>query len=500
MSVFLADPERAVVIAGGGPTGLMLAAELALAGVEVVVLERRPRAELAGSRAGGLHSRTIELMDQRGIADRFLAAGQVHRVAPFAGAMLEVGDLPSRHPYTLGLWQRHIERILGGWAAEIGVPVHLGQEAVGLAQDDEGVEVELADGGRLRAAYLVGCDGGRSAVRKAAGIDFPGWEATRSALIAEVEMADEPELGVRHGELGISGIGPTEEGGPVRVVVTERELTRGEEPTLDDLRAALVAVYGTDFGAHDPTWISRFTDATRQAATYRAGRILLAGDAAHVHYPAGGQGLQHGVQDAVNLGWKLAQVAKGTSPAALLDTYEAERRPPTAASLRRTMAASALHRGDPRTAALRDTLTELATMDEPRRHLAAQIHGLDIQYDLGEGHPLLGRRMPDLDLATADGPLRTYDLLHRARPALLDLGTPGTPDLGPWADRVQLVQASCAGEWELPLLGVVPAPSAVMIRPDGHVAWVAESGDPDPDGLTDALATWFGPAAPRAVQ
>jgi 3-(3-hydroxy-phenyl)propionate hydroxylase len=510
MREFLAEPERGIVIAGGGPTGLMLAGELALAGVEVTVLERRPRQELAGSRAGGLHSRTIEIMDQRGIAERFLAEGQIHRVAPFAEAMLDLGDLPSRHPYTLGLWQRHIERILGEWVGELGVRVHLGREAVGFAQDEDGVEVELADGGRIRAAFLVGCDGGRSAVRKAAGIDFPGWEATKSALIAAVEMAEEPEFGVSHGEHGISGIGPTEEGGPVRVVVTERELTRGEEPTLDDLRTALVAVYGTDFGVHDPTWISRFTDATRQAASYRQGRILLVGDSAHVHYPAGGQGLQHGVQDAVNLGWKLAQVVKGIAPAALLDTYEAERHPPTAASLRRTMAASALHRGDPRTAALRTTLTELATMDEPRRHLAAQLHGLDIHYDLGAGHPLLGRRMPDLDLATADGPLRTYELLHRARPVLLDLGAPGglgfgppggfdssAPGglgLGPWEERVQLVRASYAGVWELPAIGAVPAPTAVLVRPDGHVAWVAESGDPDPDGLAAALTTWFGPA------
>jgi 3-(3-hydroxy-phenyl)propionate hydroxylase len=492
MGVSLREPERAVLIVGGGPTGLMLAGELALAGVEVAVLERRPGRELEGSRAGGLHSRTIEIMDQRGIAERFLAKGTTHGVAPFAGAMLDVGDFPTRHPYTLGLWQRQIERILGEWVGELGVSVHHGQEVVAFRQDDDGVDVELADGGRVRAANLVGCDGGRSRIRKAAGIDFPGWEATVSALIAIVEMAEEPELGVRHGELGISGIGPTEEGGPLRVVVTERELRTGDEPTLDELRAALVDVYGTDFGVHDPTWISRFTDATRQAAAYRAGRVLLAGDSAHVHYPAGGQGLQHGVQDAVNLGWKLAQVVKGTSPDALLDTYETERRPPTAASLQQTMAASALHRGDPRTAALRDTLTELATMDEPRRHLAGQLLGLDIRYDLGEGHPLLGRRMPDLNLTTADGPLRTYSLLHRARPALLNLGPPGTIDLRSWTDRVTLVDASYAGEWELPVLGTVTAPTAVLIRPDGHVAWVGEGAE---DGLAAALATWFGPAA-----
>jgi hypothetical protein len=304
-------------------------------------------------------------------------------------------------------------------------------------------------------------------------------------------MAEEPELGVRHGEIGISGIGPTGEGETLRVVVTQRHLATASEPTLDDLREALVAVYGSDYGVHCPTWISRFTDATRQAAAYREGRVLLAGDSAHVHYPAGGQGLQHGVQDAVNLGWKLAQVIEGTSSDTLLDTYQAERHPATARALQATMAATALHRGDVRTKALRDTLTELATMEGPRRHLAAERVGLAIRYELGEGHPLLGRRMPDLDLLTADGPLRVYTLLHRARPALLNLGEPGAIEIALWADRVQLVDAEYGGEWELPVLGPVSPPTAVLIRPDGHVAWV---GDGTEDGLTEALRTWFGSA------
>jgi 3-(3-hydroxy-phenyl)propionate hydroxylase len=483
--------DHAVVIAGGGPTGLMLAGELALAGADVAVLERRPGQEVVGSRAGGLHTRGIEILDQRGIAERFLAEGKTHGAALFAEASLDLGDLPTRHPYTLGLWQKQIERLLAEWVGELGVPVHYGQGVGGFVQDDAGIDVELDDGGSLRAAYLVGCDGGRSAIRKAAGIDFPGWEATLSALIAEVEMAEQPEYGVRHGEFGISGIGPTGDGESVRVVVTERELATAE-PTLDELREGLVAVYGTDFGVHSPTWLSRFTDATRQAAAYRQGRVLLAGDAAHIHYPAGGQGLQHGVQDAVNLGWKLAQVVSGTSPDALLDTYQAERYPPTARSLQGTMAAGALHRGDPRTKALRDTLTELATMDEPRRHLAAERIGLDIRYDLGDGHPLLGRRMPDLDLVGGDGPLRLYTLLHRARPTLLNLGRPAALDISPWTDRVQLVDAEYSGEWELPVVGAVPAPQAVLIRPDGHVAWV---GDGTEVGLAAALTTWFGPAA-----
>jgi 2-polyprenyl-6-methoxyphenol hydroxylase-like FAD-dependent oxidoreductase len=489
MNLSFANPDSAVAIAGGGPTGLMLAAELALAGVDVAILERRPRQELDESRAGGLHSRAIEILDQRGIAERFLAEGQTHAVAMFAGATLDLSDLPTRHPYTLGLWQKHIERLLAEWVGELEVPIHYGPEVTGFAQDETGVEIEIAGGGSLRAGYLVGCDGGRSAIRKAAGIDFPGWEATMSALIAEVEMAEEPEHGVRHGEIGISGIGPTEDGGPVRVVVTERRLTRGEEPGLEELREALVAVYGSDYGLHSPSGISRFTDATRQAAAYREGRVLLAGDSAHVHHPASGQGLQLGMQDAVNLGWKLAQVVAGLSPESLLDSYGSERHPTTARALQRTMAASALQRGDARTAALRDALTELAEMEEPRRHLAAQIVGFDIRYDLGDGHPLLGRRMPDLDLVTAEGPLSVYALLRRARPALVNLGEPGAVDISPWADRVQLVDAEYGREWELPMVGAVAAPEAVLIRPDGHVAWVGEGSQ---DGLAEALTTWFG--------
>ena len=371
--------ECEVAIAGGGPTGLMLAGELALAGIDVVILERRRDRELTGSRAGGLHSRTLEILDQRGIVERFVDAGTQHPAAMFAEATLDLTDQPTRHAYSLGLFQKRIEGLLRVGRRRAGVEVRHGREAVGFAQDGDGVEVRLAGGATVRAAYLVGCDGGRSAIRRAAGIDFPGWEASVSVLIAEVDFAEEPELGLRHTEFGISGIGPTEPGGPLRVVVTERELVRREEPTPADLRSALLAVYGTDFGVGEPAWLSRFTDATRQAAAYRAGRVLLAGDSAHVHYPAGGQGLQHGVQDAVNLGWKLAQVVRGTSPEGLLDTYEAERRPPTARALQGTMAAAALHRGDARTAALRRQLTELAALEEPRRRLGAERVGLDIR-------------------------------------------------------------------------------------------------------------------------
>ena len=486
--------EHSVVIAGGGPTGLMLAGELALARVDVAVVERRASQALAGSRAGGLLSRTIEVLDQRGIADRFLAEGQPVQVQSFAGVTLDISDFPTRHPYGLALGQDHFERILAAWVAEVGVPVEREREVTGLTQDGAGVYVELADRRSLRAGFLIGCDGGRSVIRKAAGIEFPGWDPSVSSLIAEVEMREEPAFGIRHDEHGTQAMGPLEDG-RVGVVVTEPYAGQSDEPTLRDLGQALVRVWGTDFGVHSPTRISRFTDMTRQAAPYREGRVLLAGDAAHVHYPVGGQGLNLGVQDAVNLGWKLAQVVRGTSPEGLLDTYHAERHPVAARVLQTTMAQTALTRSDPRIDAVRDTLAELLGLDEPRKRVAAMIAGHDIRYDLGEGHPLLGRRMPDLDLVTAHGPVRVFTLLHEARPVLLDLGTPGGLDITPWADRVQLVEAEHVDRWELPVLGAVAAPTAVLVRPDGHVAWV---GDDSGTGLHDALTTWFGPPTPAA--
>ncbi len=478
----------------------MLAAELALAGVDVAVVERRAGQDRPGSRAGGLHARTIEVLDQRGIADRFLSEGQVAQVAGFGSVRLDISDFPTRHPYGLGLWQNHIERILAGWVHELKVPIDYGTEVTGFAQGDTGVDVALSDGRSLRAQYLVGCDGGRSVVRKAAGIEFPGWDPTTSSLIAQVEMTEEPELGMRRTPSGTHALGKVEyeikdgevvyqPGGTVGVMLTESEIGTSE-PTLRDLSEGLIAVYGTDYGIHSPTFISRFTDMTRQAAAYRQGRVLLAGDAAHVHSPVGGQGLNTGVQDAVNLGWKLAQVVNRTAPESLLDTYHAERHPVAARVLRTTMAQVALMRVDDRVEALRETLSELLSLDEPRRRLAAELSGLGIHYDLGEGHPLLGRRMPDLELVTDDGPLQVFNLLHEARPVLLNLGEPGGFDITQWADRVQLVDAKYDGDWELPALGQVAAPGAVLIRPDGYVAWV---GDRTQLGLADALTTWFGP-------
>jgi 2-polyprenyl-6-methoxyphenol hydroxylase-like FAD-dependent oxidoreductase len=481
--------EHAVVIAGGGPTGMMLAAELALAKIDVAVVEQRRDHELVGSRAGGLHSRTIEVLDQRGVADRFLAEGRVAQAAMIGTTVLDMSDFPTRHPYSLGIWQDQVERIMAAWIAELGVRIYYGREVTGFGPAGVDVDVELSEGGSLRAQYLVGCDGGRSVIRKAAGIEFAGWDPTRSALIAEVEVTGQPPQGIRHDAIGVHGLQRLGDWQSVRVVVTEQQLGPSREPTLGDLSEALINVYGTDFGVHSPTWISRFTDMTRQAVTYRAGRVLLAGDSAHVHYPAGGQGLSLGVQDAVNLGWTLAQVVKGASPEGLLDTYHAERYPVAARALQHTMAQGVLQRPHERVKALGDMVSELAVMDEPRKHLAGIISGLAIHYDLGHGHPLLGRRMPDLDLVTADGPLRVFTLLHDAKPVLVNLGVAGSLSITPWADRVKSIDAAYGGRWELPVLGAVIAPVAVLIRPDGYVAWVGTGTD---TGLHDSLTTWFG--------
>ena len=492
--------NHAVVIAGGGSTGLMLAGELALAGVDVAVVERRPDQQLAGARALGITSRTIEVLDQRGIADRFLSAGQVAQVTGFAVTRLDISDFPTRHNYGLALRQKHIERILAAWAAELGVPILYGREITGFTQDAAGVDIALADGQSLRAQYLVGCDGGRSLVRKTAGIDFPGWDATTSNILAEVDMTEKPPYGVHRGPAGLYAFGREEyeivrgqiiykEVGPIGVMVTEPDTKSiATEPTLDDLKRLLISACGTDYGVHNLTWISRFTDATRQAAQYRSGRVLLAGDAAHIHSPIGGQGLGTGVQDAVNLGWKLAQVIKGVSPESLLDTYHAERHPVGARVLKATMAQVALHREDDRTLAVRDIMGDLLKMEEPRKHIAGMMSGLDIRYDLGQGHPLLGRRMPDLDVVTASGARRVFTFLHKARPVLINFGAPNAIDIARWADRVQYVDAQYAGRWELPVLGEVAAPAAVLVRPDGYVAWVSDGTH---SGLTEALSTWF---------
>jgi 3-(3-hydroxy-phenyl)propionate hydroxylase len=483
--------EHAVVIAGGGPTGLMLASELKLAGVDVAIVERRASQELLGARAGGLHARTIEEFDQRGIADRFLSQGQVHRVGlGFHHTLLDISDLPSRHNYFLQLWQQETEKNLAVWADELGVRIYRGCEVTGFSQGDWGVDLALSDDRSMRAEYLVGCDGGRSAVRKASGIEFAGWDPTKSWLIAELKVTEEPAWGFREDTNGTYAIGKLEDANAMRVVLTEPELKIGGEPTLKDLSEALITVYGTDYGVHSPMSIARFTDVTRQAVAYRDKRVLLAGDAAHVHPPMGGQGLNIGVQDAVNLGWKLAQVVKKISPADLLDTYHAERHPIAARVLRDTMAHVALQRTDERTKALGGILGELLKVDAVRKYVTARNAGLDIHYDLGEGHPLLGRRVPDLDLLTENGPLRLFSLLHKAQPVLINFSKPGGFAVAPWAGRIQARDVTYGGTWQLPSIGIIAAPTAVLVRPDGYVGWVGEETQ---QGLVDALTKWFGP-------
>jgi 3-(3-hydroxy-phenyl)propionate hydroxylase len=441
------------------------------------------------------------MFDQRGIADWFVAEGQKAQVTGFAGVTFDLSTVPTCFPFSLGLWQSHIERILGQWVDDLAVPIYRGAEVAGIGQDEAGVDVRLADGSSLRARYLVGCDGGRSLVRKEAGIDFPGSDPTTSNLIGEVEMTEIPVFGTRRTETGLHSFGRRDyqihngqivyaDHGPIGVMVTEPQVGATGEPTLADLSAALIAAFDTDYGVHGPIWLSRFTDMTRQAAEYRKGRVLVAGDAAHIHPPDGGQGLQTGVQDAFNLGWKLAQVVKGVSSESLLDTYHTERHPVAARVLRNTMASVALRRNDDRTRALRETVAELLGMEEPRTTFTAMMSGLDIQYDMGQGHQLLGRRMPDLALVTKNGPARVFTLLRTAQPVLLNFGS-AEIDLGPWKDRVKRIDAEYKGQWHLPVVGVVPAPTAVLIRPDGYIAW---ADDGSGHGLAEALSKWFGPA------
>ncbi|MET9500113.1 FAD-dependent monooxygenase [Streptomyces sp. NPDC006552] len=495
--------DAEVVVAGAGPTGLMLACELRLAGVDVVLVERL--AERTGeSRAGGIHSRTLEVLDQRGILDRFLAAGELQPVGHFSGLYLDFDESESRHPYPLMILQSAIERLLEEWAGELGVRVRRASEVSGVQQDGSGVSVGLrtAGGGSatLRARYLVGCDGGRSTVRKLAGIDFPGTPATMTALIGDVELPDLPEeyVWVRRcpgGDYSAIAFEP----GWYRVIASDYGAAEHEGPaTFEQLREALVRLAGTDFGMHSPRWVSRFNDAARQAARYRAGRVLLAGDAAHIHFPAGGQGLNMGVQDAVNLGWKLAGVVRGWAPESLLDSYHAERHPVAERVLHNTRAQSALARPGPQTDALREVFGSLIVFDDVNRHLRGMLTALDIRYPADGGHLLAGRRVPDAGLKTSGGATRVHELLHAARPVLLDLR--GSAEVAAahagWAGRVDLVEARCEDDyWTVPAVGEIPAPAALLIRPDGHVAWAADdAGPPGVPALGAALATWCGPA------
>lgn len=486
--------QTGVVIAGAGPTGLWLACELRIAGVEVVLLDAL--SERSGqSRAGGIGPRTMEVLDQRGLLDRVLPHGRQLLFGHFAGLPMNFSDFATRYPRGLAITQEILESRLDCCAAELGAPVHWDSPVVAAQQDADGITVEIggSDPRRVRAGFLIGCDGGRSTVRKLAGIEFTGTEATMLGMVADVELTRPPAgfvLTTRGGpgDYSVFELQP----GVFRVMVQrhDRVLDPADRPDLEDLRESFRLVAGTDFGMHSARWVSQFGDAARLADTYRSGRILLAGDAAHVHYPAGGQGLNTGIQDAANLGWKLAQVLGGTAASALLDSYEAERRPVAARVLRNTKAQTALMRPGPHTDALRATLAGLFDIDEVRERIGHMMFALDIRYDVGCGHPLAGYRVPDMDLTVAGRPIRLFELLHAGRPVLLSLNGYRLPDYE-GESRVEHVEAGCtSGQWSIPGAGDIPAPTAVLIRPDGHIAWAGhEDGTA---GLAAALDAWCG--------
>ncbi len=467
-----------VIIVGGGPTGFMLASELRLHDVRVVVLER----ELEPSkvvRSLGLHMRSIEVMDQRGLLDRFLALGTKYEVGGFFAGISKpmASGLDTAHGYVLGIHQPVTDRLLAERAAELGTEVRRGSEVVALTQDDEGVTAALADGTELRGRYLVGCDGGRSTVRKLLGIDFPGEPTRRVSLLGEME-ATMPieEITALVTEIRKTntwfGVGPIGEG-RVRAIVSAEDATENRTaPTLDEFKSRLKAVAGTDFGVHSLRWSSRFGDATRQAETYRKGRAFLAGDAAHIHPPTGGQGLNLGIQDAFNLGWKLAAAVNGRAPDDLLDSYHTERHPVGFAVLENTRAQVQLMSTEPGPQSVRRLVAELMDIPEVNRYLTAKITAIDVRYDFGDGHPLLGKRLRDMPLKQG----RLYELMRAGRGLLLD--QTGALSAGGWADRVDhVVDVSEALD--------VPA---VLLRPDGHVAWVGE----DQQELEKQLERWFG--------